>query len=240
VTALAWHFVARDASGRPVLRDGRPVVVGEWLRHRGPLELCESGLHASSRALDALRYAPGPVVCRVALGWRCLVGNDKIVASARKVLWLADSEQELRAFARWCALQVADHLPPRTDPVVRRWLESGDESIRDAARSAAWSAARGAARSAAWSATEAVRSAAWSATWSAAEAAQSAAWSAAWSAADSARNAAERAADSAAERAADSAAERAAEAVRRAGWGAAWALQATEMERRLLALGCVR
>ena len=36
----AWHFVRTTESG-PVLRDGRPVVVGEWSDHDGPLVLCE-------------------------------------------------------------------------------------------------------------------------------------------------------------------------------------------------------
>jgi hypothetical protein len=51
---LAWHFLA-DRDGRPVLRDGSSLVMGgETYRHTGPLVLCDSGLHASIRAIDAL------------------------------------------------------------------------------------------------------------------------------------------------------------------------------------------
>ncbi len=54
----AYHFVG------DTLRDGRPVPLdGEWLVHEGPAVMCESGLHASRHPYDALRYAPGNVLC---------------------------------------------------------------------------------------------------------------------------------------------------------------------------------
>jgi hypothetical protein len=53
----------------------------------------------------------------------------------------------LREFARWCALQVI-HLWDAPD-VVRQYLETGDESLRAAARAATRAAARNAARNAA-------------------------------------------------------------------------------------------
>jgi hypothetical protein len=56
----AWHFT------RATLRDGRPLPKdGEWLIHDGKAIMCESGLHASRRVIDALQYAPGSTVCRV-------------------------------------------------------------------------------------------------------------------------------------------------------------------------------
>jgi hypothetical protein len=100
----------------------------------------------------------------------------------------------LDEFARWCALSVA-HLWDMPD-VVRRFLETGDESIRAAARvaardaawardtamDAAWVAARVAARDAARA-----RAVAWSASWVAArdaamDVARDAARDAAWDA----------------------------------------------------------
>jgi hypothetical protein len=175
---LAWHFVG-DA-----LRDGRPVPAdGVTLKHKGKLELCASGLHASERLIDALKYAPGPILCRVQMGGTIKKESDKLVARQRTILWRIDSTDVLRKFARQCALDVA-HLW-NMPPVVRQYLETGDESLRAAAGAAAgaaaWAAARGAAR-------DAAGAAAWAAAWGAArdaasDAAGAAAGAAAWAAA---------------------------------------------------------
>jgi len=112
-----------------------------------------------------------------------------------------DKKIDLRESARKQALINIEKIEPYCKEgdyqLITSYLITGDESIRSAARSAAWSAARSAAwsaaRSAAWSVAESARSAAWSAAesarsaaWSAAESARSAAWSAAGSAARSA------------------------------------------------------
>ena len=133
---LAWHFVGS------ALLDGRPIPAdGEWLVHKGRLELCASGLHASTRVIDAMQYAPGGTVCRVAVDGRIKRAGDKLVAAKRVILWrLEATDDVLRAFARKAALSVI-HLWDAPD-VVRRYLETGDESLRDAARAAAWAAAR--------------------------------------------------------------------------------------------------
>jgi len=142
---LAWHFV------NATLRDGRPVPAdGVTLKHVGPLAPCESGLHASERLIDALQYAPGETLCRVQMGGTIRRETDKLVARQRTILWRIDATDVLRAFARRCALDVA-HLWDMP-PIVRRYLETGNESIRDAARDAAGAAARDAARDAAWAA----------------------------------------------------------------------------------------
>ena len=159
---LAWHFVG-DA-----LRDGRPVPADNvTLKHTGKLELCASGLHASERLIDALEYAPGPILCRVQMGGTIKKESDKLVARQRTILWRIDSTDVLQKFARQCALDVA-HLWDMP-PVVRQYLETGDESIRAAARYAAWGAARAAAGDAA---RAAARAAAWDAVWDAARDAQ--------------------------------------------------------------------
>ena len=138
---LAWHFV------NATLRDGRPVPAdGVTLKHVGPLAPCESGLHASERLIDALQYAPGETLCRVQMGGTIRRETDKLVARQRTILWRIDATDVLRAFARRCALDVA-HLWDMP-PIVRRYLETGNESIR----AAAWDAAGAAARAAAWDA----------------------------------------------------------------------------------------
>ena len=132
---LAWHFVG-DA-----LRDGRPIPVdGVTLKHKGKLELCASGLHASERLIDALNYAPGPILCRVQMGGTIKKESDKLVARQRTILWRVNSTDVLRKFARQCALDVA-HLW-NMPSVVRQYLETGDERLRAAASSAAWAAAK--------------------------------------------------------------------------------------------------
>jgi len=201
-----WHFCG------PTLRDGRPVPAdGVWLEHTGPLVVYLSGLHLSERIIDALAYAPGATLCRVTGSGTMLDDGDKMVCSRRRIDWRIDAESILRAFARRCALDVV-HLWD-APPVVRQYLETGDESIRsmawtaaddtaakgmagDAARSAAaWCAARdaiwSATRHAAWyAAQDAARATAWSAArataWSATGDAVNAAWSATRSAAWSA------------------------------------------------------
>lgn len=137
---LAWHFLRPDGK----LRDGAtPPPDGEWLTHDGAVEICQSGLHASVRAIDALTYAPGSIVCRVEMRGDLIVDRDKIVGRERSILWRYDATSVLRHFARRQALSVI-HLWD-APCVVRRYLETGDESIRAAAMAAARAAAMAAA-----------------------------------------------------------------------------------------------
>ena len=147
-TLLAWHFVG------DTLRDGRPVPAdGETLIHTGPLFLCESGLHASIRLLDALEYAPSATLCRVRCDGKIIQDQDKLVCTKRTILWRIDATDILREFARWCALQVIDFW--NAPPIVSQYLETGDLTFRVAARDAAMASANAAAwdaRAAAWAA----------------------------------------------------------------------------------------
>jgi hypothetical protein len=202
---IGYHFTGDK------LRDGRPIPpVNEWLEHDGPVEPCKSGLHASEHAFDALMYAPGNQLHRVELeGDLVSHGNpvDKWVGRRRRILASIDAESSLREFARWCASQVI-HLWDAPQ-VVRDCLETGNESLRDAARDAAWCASRDAsgdaACDAAWyaardaacdAACDAAVSAACDAAWCAARAAAcDAAWCASRAATwDASRDAAEDAA----------------------------------------------
>jgi hypothetical protein len=159
---LAWHFTANT------LRDGSPLPpLGEWLEYDGPIDPCCSGLHGSVHPFDALQYAPGPLLHRVELAGTIVPhGNpiDKYAASRRRILASHNASDTLRCFARQCASDVL-HLwdAPR---VVKDYLSTGDESLREAAGAAAWAAARDAAGAAAWAA-------AWAASWAAARDAQS-------------------------------------------------------------------
>src|SRR5690348_17664338 len=105
---LAWHWVTEDRR----LRDGRPVEVGRLYRLSPDLRpvLCNLGFHASLRAFDALAYAPGPVICRVRLTGEVLYGEDKCVASRRRVLWMADATRVLHEFMCDAATASMDRL----------------------------------------------------------------------------------------------------------------------------------
>ena len=187
----AWHFVR--ANRKLAYGDGRKIVKGRTLTVDGVPRLCRWGLHASERIIDALEYAPGPIVCRVEIGGQIVRGDDKLCGTSRKVLWWLDATEVLHLFA--CrvaerALKEAKVTDPRCCAAIkakRQWLAGRitDEEL-DAARSAAVSAAVSAARAAAWAAAwAAAKEAAWAAAW---EAAWAAAVSAAESAAKSAHN----------------------------------------------------
>ena len=181
-TALAWYFSAEDRRLR--YGDGREIKAGVTHEFDGKPELCQRGLHASIDPLQALDYAPGPVIWRVRLSGMIVRGDDKLVATRRTYLWGYDATEVLHAFARKCALDVIDKWD--APAVVREYLETGDESKRAAARAAV----RSAAREAAW---EAAREAAWEAARDAAreaarEAARAAVRDAAWEAAREAQN----------------------------------------------------
>jgi hypothetical protein len=169
-TVRAYHFVGKT------LRDGAPIPAdGIKLVYPGKIKCCQAGYHASLQPFDALQFAPGATLCLVECSGNIIHQEDKLVAEERTIITRIDATDLLYWFARQQALSVA-HLwkPPK---VVMDYLNTGDMSLREAARGAAWGAARGAARGAAWDAArEAARGAAW-------DAARVAAWGAAWDAA---------------------------------------------------------
>ncbi len=247
---LAWHFLREDC--RLGYGDGRLIEAGSTVTIEGDLVLCQRGMHGSIRALDALKYAPGPIVCRVLIEGvdtemeveyplrgkhvihraGIVSGDDKLCGESRTVLTMADATDALQEFACWCAtaaLTAERDAGREPDPSTWAAVEAKRRWLRNEISDEELSAAGSAAWSAAWSAAS---SAAWSAAWSAA---RSAAWSAAGSAASSAaRSAAWSAARSAAESAARSAAWSAAgSAARSAAWSAAGSAQNAELERLL-------
>ena len=203
----AWHFVTNDK--RLGYRDGRIVEVGNTYEipdKSRPIKLCEYGMHASVRALDALQYAPGYVCCLVELGGKIIEGDDKVVAESRKVLKMIDATNilhEMACISAETALRIADVQDPRCWQSIeakRAWVrgEISDSELAaamDAAIAAAIAAARDAARAAARAAVRdaaiaAARAAAIAAARDAAmDAARAAAIAAAWDAAMDEQNA---------------------------------------------------
>jgi len=181
---LAWHFLPNDH--RLASYNGGPrtlIYPGTVVRARGEVEPCHNGLHASIRPLDALRYAPGHVVCRVECSGTIVHADDKLACSVRRVIWMAAIERELHEFACWCAERAlkAAKIEDRDNPswaairAKRAWLDGEiDDSELAAARVAAWDAAWGPAGYAAWAAA---RDTAWDTAWYVANAARKAsAW----------------------------------------------------------------
>jgi hypothetical protein len=165
-----YHFTG------DTLRDGRPIpTVGAWLKHEGDIIVCQSGLHASKHPFDALQYAPGNKLHKVILRGDLQTHGepiDKYVGRERKILATIDAEKLLRDFARGSALKVM-HLWNAPE-IVKDYLETGDESLRAAARDAAWDTAWAVARDAAW---DAAWDTAWDAAWAVARySARDAAW----------------------------------------------------------------
>ena len=162
-SVIAYHFTNEK------LRDGSPIPKrGVWLKHKGAVVPCQSGLHASLHPFDALQYAPGNMLHLVEVRGGIQKNNDdKIVARERKIIKTINAEKIMRDFARWNALKVL-HLWPNPPDVVMRFLKTGDESLRaaavdaavDAAGAAAKAVAGAAARSAAGAAARAVAGAA--------------------------------------------------------------------------------
>jgi hypothetical protein len=166
--AQYYHFVGST------LRDGSPIPAnGEWLEYKGEITMCQSGLHASAHVADAARYAPGNTLCLVELEGIADEHDDKLVAARRKIVARFDATELLRADALQSALSVA-HLW-KMPAIVRQYLETGDEAIRQEARNAA-AVAHAASYAAAYAAYAAYAAA------DAADAAANAAYAAAYAA----------------------------------------------------------
>ena len=147
--------------------DNREIKIGTTHKIKGEPVLCNHGLHASKRIIDALSYAPDSILWIVELGGKVIHSNDKSVATERTYIGGGiDISETLRKFARMCALDVA-HLWDCPD-VMMQWLKTGDESIRKSA----WASAL------AWDSDSAR---AWASAWAWASASASArAWDSAW------------------------------------------------------------
>jgi len=130
---IAYHFTGNK------LRNGRPLpAIGEWLVETGEIRLCERGLHASRTPFQALSFAPGFKLHKVEVREIVTETDDKLVARQRKILMTIDAKDLILSFARKQALSVC-HLFD-CPPVLKKWLETGDESTRKGAKDAATAA----------------------------------------------------------------------------------------------------
>jgi len=154
---IYYHFTSAT------LRDGKPIpAIGKWLTFEGTPIPCKCGLHASLDPFDALQYARGNMLHQVYLSGTIVSHGspiNKFSAQKRKIVaTIDDAEPILRLFARRVALDVI-HLWD-APPIVKDYLETGDESKRTAAAAAAGDASWAAAGTAAGTAA---RAASWAA-----------------------------------------------------------------------------
>ena len=91
---LAWHFLPDDSKTR---YSREAVQVGTTL-HVEKIAICNSGLHASIHPLDALKYAPGFLLCRVELSGEKEQQEDKLCAQTRTVLAMQSSRRLVLEF----------------------------------------------------------------------------------------------------------------------------------------------
>lgn len=127
-TVKAWCFAGLcNTFG---YNDNRSFFTGEIRSvslEEKDLELCKWGLHASVRVLDALFYAPGPIVYRVKCSGQMIKEEDKFVAEHREYLWGFDATEILQKFARDCASSVI-HLWDAPE-VVMEYLKTGNKEL---------------------------------------------------------------------------------------------------------------
>lgn len=105
---FGWHFLPENRVPTNWHNDD-PVEVGDELIEYREQYICHVGLHGSARAVDALKYAPGPVACWCRFRGVGEARLDKFVATRRKVLAMADAWQVLELFSQMVhALGCAD------------------------------------------------------------------------------------------------------------------------------------
>ena len=103
---LGWHFCNEDMLLG--YGDGRKIVDGKTLSVKGTPVLCDHGLHASKKLIDALYFAQGSILCRVEVWGNLKVDNDKLVGTHRKCLWHLDISNLLHEFACRCTEDVLE------------------------------------------------------------------------------------------------------------------------------------
>ena len=160
-TYRGWHFTAR----KTLDRNGGRLVRHERLPEGTQPVLCQVGLHASARALDAVAYAPGMWIRQVELRGLIVADGDKACATERLTLaGPVNASRVLREFACDCAEQtLVQERAAGREPAPRSWavVEVARRYARGDATAAELRAARNAATAAL--ATSSAAAAAWNA-----------------------------------------------------------------------------
>jgi hypothetical protein len=124
----AWWF--EPADGKLGNGDGRIPVAGETHTVDCVPKLCEIGMHATKRLIEALYlgFAYSTRLWRVEISGGIKSDYYSLIGKSRKYLWRVDISDVLQKFARKSALDVI-HLWEAPDIVIK-YLKSGDKSLR--------------------------------------------------------------------------------------------------------------
>ncbi len=176
---IAYWFAMADKQGRaysPNKPDER-WEVGQTRTLNGEIIPCRYGFHGSPTLWQALKYAPGPIACKVELSGTIVQEHDKLAASQKTLLAAVNVERELRLFAADCAEHVLhifeleypnDDRPRKAIAAARDYadgrgayeaLQAANAAANAAAWAAAWAAGAGGAVAAARCAARYARSA---------------------------------------------------------------------------------
>lgn len=128
---LGWYFL-----GNPLLDDGPLMPDGVAVTVEGDGASFEKGLHGCEQLIHASRHAGvnSNILCRTEHSGNIVRYRYMFTSSTRTVLWRLNVDDVLMAFARKCALEVS-HLWEMPG-IVRRYLETGDETLREEAAEA--------------------------------------------------------------------------------------------------------
>ena len=127
--------------------DNRLIKKGVTHTVEPSLDQCDHALHAYRRAIDALRYAHGPVICIVELGGEILHGDTRSFATERTYLEVIDGEALISEFCHRCDLDTLE-LWERLfggPGSIRSHLGTGSWGMREWTWQQAWNAPRAAA-----------------------------------------------------------------------------------------------
>ena len=143
---LAYHFIAPDLKTR---FDNLQAKVGEVLEVAGEIKLCNFGLHASVHPWDALLHAQTEqtTLCLVELSGKIIEGDDKVVASKRKILKTVDAKPLFQRIALFAAKEVLPIFEKKypDDKRVRTCIEVTERYLKGKATKEELEVARSAA-----------------------------------------------------------------------------------------------
>jgi hypothetical protein len=147
-----------------------PWPIGTWHKHPDKLVMCESGFHASEKAIDAMKYVNCEVIAKVEVRGEHLAQSDKQVWSEMRVVkaweWTKADSVALAIYAAELALPIFekknpdDKRPRAAIEAAKAWLQDPSSAAAAHAADAAAHAADAAAHAAAYAAADAAAHAA--------------------------------------------------------------------------------